>query len=262
VKYLFLLSALFFYSWTVQGQASSSGAFSFELHFSIEEFDVYNLSYLPRDGHVLKEIHAIIDQKNNYIAVKGKNEYVVGVPFPIIIIEKKNSPENAAIHQVIYMHQLVKSHASPKIMIDVTPKIGSIYKLDLSTKSNKHNDLYKAQFCDNEYCKLEYNTIISKKDQFAFLASASFENIQNKPAKEEPKKSFFYCYATEFINPKQVKAFSTRYDIDFQFMTGDLNDLAFAKAKQHNYHVALFLNRNYGKEWHAQLPVDVIGLFD
>jgi hypothetical protein len=258
--YRLLLFLFFMNPLVVVSQASSSGTFEFNLQFPTDRFNSYQLSYMPRDGHVLNDIYVNIDMESNIMNVKGKNEYVVGVDFPLLVIAVMDrSPEIVASTSVISFHKLERYTGSvPTIEVDTACPYSSVSFIDNGII--EPNSVTTC--CDHEYCKQQYNIAIESSHPNIALGSAAFDNksVMDFNDFKSDKELYFLCDSLIHRDFDKMEAFTTRYGAGFSFMNANYGPTAFAKARQHNEKIARLLMEKYGGEWYSQLPIQPLGL--
>jgi hypothetical protein len=264
MKFKSLLVLIFIVSccnWT-QGQASTSQDFSFLIWLpKFNTHDSYRLFYLPRAGHEIERITAQRSPVDHTLIISGYSSYVVGVAFPLFLLEE-DVYENGILagknyYQLQYSSQGVDGNNFPWVQLDPA------YKSLLMKPLNMHNGkvTIDVSHCNRPECIDHFNSL-AESDQLWQPISMEVvsDRIQLAPMEPERAEAYFIISKKEETYTAAMNVFSKKYGISFDFQECAPEPSCMSRARMHNQNLATQLNQQYGVDWKKELPVKVFGL--
>lgn len=244
----------------VNGQASTSSDFKFAFDLPTYNHSYrFKVFYAPRNGHEFNRIEAGMSVVHHTLLISGHSSYVVGVPFPELLIEEEiyssGNFEKRNYYLVKFSSQGVENNEYPFIQLNPAYKkqmleVGEAYqgRVEVEVSSCSHADcgnLYHSltsqgkpwQAVDVENLDHQYKRMITGPDLPAFIINGA-----NRP------------YTTE------MKLFTQKYQIDFDYQNVTADSETIQRTLIHNRNLATQLNQQYGAQWKKEIKVSVFGL--
>ncbi|WP_124979257.1 hypothetical protein [Nonlabens xiamenensis] len=251
-------------------QASSVGKFEFEIQFDRETSAFYEVSYLPRSGHVLKNVSGYSDQKQNKLILKGESHFIVRNDFPLFLIKITKGGRQDVEKTVVLNFNDFQRHFDQRPRIVLSP--GCTYfevQYETSPPATVPKIMCKPSQEVDQYLEMSY---VPESD---LLVASLFLEKLDKAGVLARFTPYFICPLSQLDLPEKRSVFTDRYGVEFRFIRMDSGvsasvlqssvypaslKSAFAKAVQHNKNIAQGLFKKYGAEWYHQLPFNIPGV--
>lgn len=246
----------------MMSQASTSGDFSFPLWLpKFNTHDSYRLFYLPRDGHKIEKITVQRTPVDHTLIIRGHSSYVVGVAFPLFLLEEDVYKNGILVgknyYQIQYSSQGVDGNNFPWIQLDPD------YKSMMIKPLNMHNGkvIVDVSHCTHPDCVDHFNSL-AENDQLWQPVSieVATDRVQIPLLAPERATEYFIINGINKTFTASMNEFTQKYGVSFDYQNCAPEPACMKRAGMHNHNLATQLNQRYGTDWKRELPVEVFGL--
>jgi len=241
-------------------QASSSSDFEFDLKIN-HPHEITNIKvfFEVANGHTIDRLNGLIDLKKKTIHLTGHSSYVLWIPYPELIVQFETYQNNMTYERYHFKIKLpdARQNNMPLIVLDT-----EIQKATYILNAKSYVGISWERLtclvseCGNETVDFLPNL---RDRKYADLID---KNEHQSRFEVAPRLEFpvFIVNAPNRPYTEAMKAFTAKYQIDFDFL--ELNGRAEEqqKALLNNRSIIQELNRRYGTIWKQDLPVEVFGM--
>ncbi len=260
LKALIALAIIILYCNFMQSQASTSNDFQFSFYLPKEHHsNRYKIVHATYNGHEINWIKAGMSAIDHTLVVRGHSSYVVGVPFPDVLIEEevysRGNFEKRNYYLVKFSSNGVENNDYPFIQLNPAYKkhlaeIGEVYqgRVEIQVSS-----------CTHPYCGALYSSLTSLGKPWQ---SVNIEDLDDQYQRmiTGPELPKFIIHGPNRPYSVKMELFTSTYQIDFDYQNVTVDEVTMEQTRAHNQQLAQRLDQLYGVTWRSEIDVAVFGL--
>ncbi|MGB5982907.1 MAG: hypothetical protein WBG46_12260 [Nonlabens sp.] len=241
-------------------QASSSSDFEFDIEIKHpQEITNIKVFFEVANGHTVERMNGLVDLREKTIHLTGHSSYIIWIPYPELIIQFETYRHNMPYQRHHFKIRLpdARQKKMPLIVLDTEIQKATYIVNDQSNVGiSWERFTCRVSECGNE--TVDFLPDLRER-KYADLIDKN-EHRSRFEIPPRPELPIFVINAPNRPYTEEMKAFTAKYQIDFDFMELAGRAEEQQKALINNRSIIQELNRRYGTIWKQDLPVRVFGM--